>query len=108
MSRGTFDFERTSRYIISVRAANRATTPRIYSEVATLTVQIADVNDNSPVFSSSLYKFNTPLLSATNRIVGVVKVTDDDISTVFSTIRYSITSASGTVAFAINTKGAIY
>ena len=42
-------------------------------------VRVEDVDDNDPVFSSSVYEFHVPHDTAADTTVGQVTVTDDDI-----------------------------
>lgn len=50
----SFDREVTSQYVFTVYAADSAASPRTGS--ATVTVSVADENDNTPSFSKSLYQ----------------------------------------------------
>jgi protocadherin Fat 1/2/3 len=63
-------------YNLSLRAVDRGTPPRF--SYKTLAVQLADLNDNAPVFSREIYEVRVPETAPPNTPVLRLKVSDED------------------------------
>ncbi|XP_011501552.1 PREDICTED: fat-like cadherin-related tumor suppressor homolog [Ceratosolen solmsi marchali] len=63
-------------YNLSLRAIDRGTPPRF--SYKTLAVQLADLNDNAPVFSREIYEVRVPETAPPNTPVLRLKVSDED------------------------------
>ena len=81
------DFESIEAYSFFVIATDSGTTP--LSSSLTITVQVVNENDNTPVFNQSAYSFYISEDSNISTFVGVTPATDAD-SGVFGSLTYSI------------------
>ena len=70
------------------------------SVTASVTLSVSDVNDNDPVFSSNIYKFNANERANAGDLVGTIEVTDADIGE-NALISTSITSGNRANAFVL-------
>ena len=94
----SFDYEDTSIYNFSATAVDRGD-PSL-TATATVLVYILDENDNTPVFSQSLYQSNISECSSVGDEVVVVKAIDADRSQ--SKLYYSIPSQNRLNEFAVD------
>ena len=92
----TLDRETISEYALYVEASDD-----LNSDLVLLIVSVEDVNDNAPVFSSSLYSAAVNENAATGTSVVDVDATDDDIGT-NGRIRYTISGGNQERAFTID------
>ena len=92
----TLDRETISEYALYVEASDD-----LNSDLLLLIVSVEDVNDNAPVFSSSLYSAAVNENAATGTSVVDVDATDDDIGT-NGRIRYTISGGNQERAFTID------
>ncbi|XP_030643540.1 protocadherin Fat 1a isoform X2 [Chanos chanos] len=74
----TLDHEEKTQHLITVRAVDGGV-PALSSEV-TVTIDITDLNDNSPVFSQSLYEATVSELAPRGHFVTQVQGSDADSS----------------------------
>ena len=96
---GNLDYETETEYIVSVMVANP---DGLSSPAHSITINVIDENDNSPVFSMNPYTASVEENSATETFVVAVVATDED-SGAFGEVRYSIVSGNTDNAFAIDT-----
>ncbi|XP_068134762.1 protocadherin Fat 1 isoform X2 [Hyperolius riggenbachi] len=85
----SLDHESSAEYYLMVEATDGGTPP--LSDVATITINVTDVNDNSPVFSQSIYNAVVGEDAISGQSVLMV-VADDADGPLNSHIRYSITN----------------
>lgn len=100
------DYDRTNEYRLSVMATDLGFVPK--SAVATLTVLLADINDNAPVFNSSLFEVYVSEKLPAGAPVTQIIATDSD-SPKYAVIRYSIVGGTGKDLFKTDPRtGVIY
>ncbi|KAK7101636.1 hypothetical protein V1264_019985 [Littorina saxatilis] len=87
----TFDREATPAYTLNIEVADQATTTKLTSTV-TLQVDISDINDITPVFSSDPYNFNVAEDKAIGVTVQRVTATDGDTGS-NAALTFSLTSS---------------
>ncbi|KAM9329220.1 protocadherin Fat 1 [Gastrophryne carolinensis] len=85
----SLDHESAAEYYLTVEATDAGTPP--LNDVATITINVTDVNDNSPVFSQSTYNAVIGEDAVSGQPVLMV-VADDADGPLNSHIRYSITN----------------
>lgn len=71
------DRETTSHYIVRVIATDRGI-PQSLSSTITLTINVTDVNDNSPVFSEKIYRGEIAENLNNTRVLDVVAEDKDE------------------------------
>ncbi|KAM4607527.1 protocadherin-15-like [Polymixia lowei] len=91
------DRELRSRYDLVVEASDGAVDPR--RTTLTLSVQVTDIDDNSPVFSQQTYVVNVPENSPVGTVVLTLSATDADL---FSNVTYRIKTESVEALFTMN------
>ena len=94
------DREVTPRYNLTIQAADLATSPRA-SELVDVIISVLDVNDNSPVFSETIYYVDLEESSPSGKSVISVLATDRDKDT-NQQIEYSIVSGNTGGMFSID------
>ena len=92
----TLDRETVGEYALYVEASDG-----LSSDLLLLIVSVGDINDNAPVFSSTLYSATVNENAAINTSVVDVDATDNDIGT-NGQIRYTITGGNQERAFTID------
>ncbi|KAG9348482.1 hypothetical protein JZ751_002217, partial [Albula glossodonta] len=80
------DYETNKEYLIWVEARDRGSPP--FSSYAEIRINITDVNDNSPVFSQSVYKCEVPENLPARTVCGVTAIDGD--SGIYGEVQYSI------------------
>ncbi|CAI8026957.1 Protocadherin Fat 4 [Geodia barretti] len=93
------DREVTAGYTLSLRVVDQGT-PQFTAQ-AELLVQVADVNDHIPEFSSNVYHVSVPEQSGMGTLVGVVAATDADTG-VNADLVYSIIAGDPDGIFSID------
>ncbi|XP_066289164.1 protein dachsous-like [Branchiostoma lanceolatum] len=83
---GTLDREAADMHRIVVQATDGGSPP--LSSTATVSIQVADVNDNSPIFAQDHYNISVPENNDNKQVLSAV-ATDDDIGT-NGRLRYSL------------------
>ncbi|XP_042179524.1 protocadherin-15 isoform X1 [Oncorhynchus tshawytscha] len=91
------DREVRSQYDLIVEASDGAVDPRRTS--FTLSVQVTDIDDNSPEFSQKTYVVNVPENSPVGTVVLRLSAVDADL---FSNVTYRIKSAEARKLFSVN------
>ena len=86
------DFETVKNYSLEILAIDKETT--FNTGTATLVIEVMDVNDNTPICTSSLYTGTVAEDDGNGTEVADVDCTDNDASATFNTLKYSITSTS--------------
>ncbi|XP_067672062.1 protocadherin Fat 4-like [Haliotis asinina] len=76
---GSLDYESITTYRVGVRVTDRGVPPR--SSTCQVVVDVLDVNDNPPVFTSTPYNFSIPETSPKASYVGTLSATDRDTNT---------------------------
>ncbi|ESO89895.1 hypothetical protein LOTGIDRAFT_164590, partial [Lottia gigantea] len=94
------DFEIMEQYILTIEAVSRED-PNL-SASTIVTIDIENVNDNSPVFNQSVYHFTINENAGIGDTVGTVLATDLDKPT-YNELFYSLGSSSGSNDFSIET-----
>ncbi|XP_061442292.1 protocadherin gamma-B2-like isoform X21 [Rhineura floridana] len=84
------DRERTPEYNITVTATDKGMPP--LSSNKTISLQISDINDNSPAFEKSTYNFFVPENNPSGASIFTIKASDLDLG-LNSRITYSILSS---------------
>eukprot|EP00118_Oscarella_pearsei_P019174 m.202185 g.202185 ORF g.202185 m.202185 type:complete len:4095 (+) comp39606_c0_seq6:120-12404(+) len=97
----TLDIERTARYDLEVTVTDKGTPPM--SAVITVEINIADVNDNPPVFAKSSYSATYDEGSYSSANIQTVSASDKDQG-VNGLVRYNITSGNAAKLFQIDAK----
>uniref|UniRef100_A0A3Q2TYG1 Protocadherin-16 n=1 Tax=Fundulus heteroclitus TaxID=8078 RepID=A0A3Q2TYG1_FUNHE len=72
------DYETESRYSFRVLSTSREASLANTTATATVIVQVLDLNDNAPVFSSDVYYFTVSEGSSPKGLVGTVRAKDED------------------------------
>ncbi|XP_068705618.1 cadherin-23-like isoform X2 [Montipora foliosa] len=85
--------------------ANETDTAEVLSGVATVTVELINVNDNEPVFEKNLYNFTIDEDAPIDFVVGAVKAIDADLGTL-GEINYEL-YGSGSSSFKVDSNGTI-
>jgi len=67
------------------------------SSTVSLTILILDIDEHPPQFESPAYSFNVPYDSPVPAYIGTVHAVDDDLSSQFSDVRYSLVTSSESV-----------
>ncbi|XP_061767767.1 protocadherin-15a isoform X1 [Nerophis ophidion] len=96
-TRVPLDRELRSRYELVVEASDGAVDPR--RTTLTLTVEVKDIDDNSPVFSQQAYAVSVPENSPVGTVILTLSAADADL---FSNITYRIKSESARRLFSLN------
>ncbi|XP_037127213.1 protocadherin-15a isoform X2 [Syngnathus acus] len=96
-TRVPLDRELKSSYDLVIEASDGAVDPR--RTTLTLTVQVTDIDDNSPVFSQPTYVVNVPENSPVGTVILTLSATDSDL---FSNVTYRIKSESARRLFSLN------
>uniref|UniRef100_A0A673ZVF4 Protocadherin-related 15a n=1 Tax=Salmo trutta TaxID=8032 RepID=A0A673ZVF4_SALTR len=91
------DREVRSQYDLIVEASDGAVDPR--RTTSTLSVQVTDIDDNSPEFSQKTYVVNVPENSPVGTVVLRLSAVDADL---FSNVTYRIKSAEARKLFSVN------
>ncbi|XP_042288749.1 protocadherin-15-like isoform X6 [Thunnus maccoyii] len=91
------DRELRSQYDLVVEASDGAVDPR--RTTLTLSVQVKDIDDNSPVFSQQTYVVNVPENSPVGTVVLKLSAVDSDL---FSNVTYQIKTESARQLFSLN------
>lgn len=86
---GELDRERVSRYVFNVFASN---SPGV-SATATITVQIADVNDVVPSFPGAPFQFQVSESDPVGSILGQVTAEDSDLGPAGTIVKYQLENA---------------
>lgn len=92
------DYDSIQEYRLNITATDLGFEPK--QAVATLTVNVSDINDNPPTFNQSLYEVSLPENSQPNSFVFKVVARDVD-SPKYAVIQYRILGGSGKEHFAI-------
>ena len=95
---GSIDYETTQSYSIVIIASNPGTS---LVTRTTTTIQILNVNDNTPVITGEPYVATVPENSASDALVTTVNATDADLG-IHGDIRYFIISGNIDNTFALN------
>ncbi|CAG6016987.1 unnamed protein product [Menidia menidia] len=96
-TRVPLDRELRGQYNLVVEASDGAVDPRRTS--LTLSVQVEDIDDNSPVFSQQTYVVNVPENSPLGTVVLRLSAVDPDL---FSNVTYRIKTESARQLFSLN------
>uniref|UniRef100_A0A3B4YZ70 Protocadherin-15 n=1 Tax=Seriola lalandi dorsalis TaxID=1841481 RepID=A0A3B4YZ70_SERLL len=96
-TRVPLDRELRSQYDVVVEASDGAVDPR--RTTLTLSVQITDIDDNSPVFSQQTYVVNVPENSPVGTVVLQLSAVDSDL---FSNVTYRVKTESARQLFSLN------
>uniref|UniRef100_A0A3Q3W9N3 Protocadherin-15 n=1 Tax=Mola mola TaxID=94237 RepID=A0A3Q3W9N3_MOLML len=91
------DRELRSQYDLVVEASDGAVDPR--RTTLTLSIQVADIDDNSPVFSQQTYVVNVPENSPVGTVVLKLSAMDSDL---ISNVTYRIKTESARQLFSLN------
>ena len=75
----TFDRENISEYVLTIQASNGALLGPVRYGNGTVRLIIDDINDNAPIFTQPLYRFNVSEAAATGTVVATVRATDADV-----------------------------
>lgn len=70
------DREKMSRYILNISASDKSLEPKV--SYTTLTVTVADINDNRPTFNQSTLHFSLISTANVGTVVGIVTALDED------------------------------
>lgn len=95
------DRETTSSFNLIIRASDGAVAEKIRYTEGVVKVDISDINDNPPAFSSSLFTAKVPEDAAISDVIVALQATDPDEGT-NSDIHYSILSGNDAGLFVIN------
>ncbi|XP_075997829.1 protocadherin-15-like [Genypterus blacodes] len=91
------DREKVSQYELVVEASDGAVDPR--RTALTVSVEVTDIDDNSPVFSQQTYLVNVPENSPVGTVIMTLEATDADV---FSNITYHIKTESALQLFSLD------
>ncbi|XP_028278961.1 protocadherin-15-like [Parambassis ranga] len=91
------DRELRNQYSLVVEASDGAVDPR--RTYLTLSIQVTDIDDNSPVFSQQTYVVNVPENSPVGTVVLKLSAVDSDL---FSNVTYRIKTESARQLFSLN------
>nr|XP_056718423.1 protocadherin gamma-B1-like isoform X16 [Euleptes europaea] len=87
LTEGALDREQTAEYNLTITATDKGTPP--LTTYRTISLQIADINDNSPAFEESSYNLFMPENNPSGASIYTVKASDPDLDR-NSKITYSI------------------
>uniref|UniRef100_A0A8C2ZGN5 Protocadherin-15 n=1 Tax=Cyclopterus lumpus TaxID=8103 RepID=A0A8C2ZGN5_CYCLU len=96
-TRVPLDRELRSQYDLVVEASDGAVDPR--RTTLTLSIQVTDIDDNSPVFSQQTYVVSVPENSPVGTVVLKLSAVDSDL---FSNVTYRIKTESARLLFSLN------
>ncbi|KAK1905784.1 Protocadherin-15, partial [Dissostichus eleginoides] len=96
-TRVPLDRERRSQFDLVVEASDGAVDPR--RTTLTLSIQVMDIDDNSPVFSQQTYVVNVPENSPLGTVILKLSAVDSDL---FSNVTYRIKTESARQLFSLN------
>ncbi|XP_041645580.1 protocadherin-15a [Cheilinus undulatus] len=96
-TRVPLDRELRSQYNLVVEASDGAVDPR--RTALTVSIQVMDIDDNSPVFSQQTYVVNVPENSPVGTVVLKLSAVDSDL---FSNVTYRIKTESARQLFSLN------
>jgi protocadherin Fat 4 len=103
-----FDYELKKVYKLTVMALDGGTYPKQRNSTVPLTVNILDVNDNSPIFSAMSYSATLSENTTTDSSVVNLSATDDD-SGINAVLRFNLTSGDPYEQFSLDANtGRIY
>ncbi|XP_074647692.1 cadherin-1-like [Tubulanus polymorphus] len=93
------DYEQVKEYTLTVSTSEAVTAgktnPATDAEfMTTVKIKVIDVNDNSPVFSESIYEFSVLESEAPGTSIFYLNATDEDTLQLYKEPRYSIISSS--------------
>ncbi len=95
---GPIDYESVQSYSVTVTASNPGTSRAVST---TSTIQILNVNDNTPVISGEPYRVTVIENSPIGTLVTTINATDGDLG-IHGEIRYTIISGNINQAFTLN------
>ncbi len=95
---GPIDYESVQSYSVTVTASNPGTSRAV---TTTSTIQILNVNDNTPVISGEPYRVTVIENSPIGTLVTTINATDGDLG-IHGEIRYTIISGNINLAFNLN------
>ncbi|XP_062986038.1 protocadherin gamma-B4-like [Elgaria multicarinata webbii] len=82
LTEGSLDREHTAEYNITITATDNGAPP--LSTDKTISVQISDINDNSPAFEKSSYTAYVPENNPSGSSIFRVKASDTDLGTIYA------------------------
>jgi hypothetical protein len=97
----TLDRETKNMYQFRVAVIDSSMTNPLHT-IQVITIQVSDVNDNSPIFTQSSYTFTVSLPSFPNETLFNIKATDIDEGEYGQIASYDIAGGSGTSVFSID------
>ena len=95
---GPIDFETRQSYSVNITASNPGTA---LSATTTTTIQILNVNDNTPVITGEPYRVSVAENSPINTLLTTLTASDGDLG-IHGDIRYTITSGNRDQTFSLN------
>ena len=95
---GPIDFETRQSYSVNITASNPGTE---LSATTTTTIQILNVNDNTPVITGEPYRVSIAENSPINTLLTTLTASDGDLG-IHGDIRYTITSGNHGQSFSLN------
>ncbi len=95
---GPIDYESVQTYSVTITASNPGTSRAV---TTTSTIQILNVNDNTPVISGEPYRVTVIENSPIGTLVTTINATDGDLG-IHGEIRYTILSGNINLAFNLN------
>lgn len=102
------DAEASLRYIVTVNVSNGPALP-FQATLVNITVNVLDVNDNAPFFTSTSYSVNVSEHAPVGTHMAQLVAKDNDSTPANSIVSYSITGGFNVSLFSINsTTGAVY
>ncbi|XP_030428271.1 cadherin-related family member 2 [Gopherus evgoodei] len=96
----TVDYEQVHVMIVEI-VANDTGNPSNCCSIATVTIQLFDINDHSPEFGQSVYWLQVPENSPVGTVISIITATDPD-SANFGRITYRLLPESILDIFAVN------
>ncbi|KAM9130271.1 LOW QUALITY PROTEIN: cadherin-related family member 2 [Pangshura tecta] len=96
----TVDYERVHVMTVEI-VANDTGNPGNCCSIATVTIQLFDINDHSPEFGQNMYRLQVPENSPAGTVISIITATDPD-SASFGRITYRLLPESILDIFAVN------
>ncbi|XP_005094419.1 cadherin-23 [Aplysia californica] len=102
----TMDYETSSSYVLNIVACIILDCISKKAEF-TLTITLTDINDNTPYFAQGSYSIQAEETATGNTVIDTITAIDEDISSPFNVLTYTLTGTSADFELVDSTSGAI-
>ena len=101
------DREAASVYVLSVQASNLDDFGNVLSSIVTVTIDVQDINDNSPLFIGQPYQFSVSEASLGGEMIGTLVASDDDMGSNANVSDFTIIGGDSERIFQLNSNSGV-